>query len=161
MLVLVCVCTCVHVHLRASSSLSLMCVPASCPPRPAPPWFLRKLHCWQFAGWLAGHPLFIILTMRTQEHRERCNSSHFFRLHQNEGCFSMMSGSQEVRAPASCWPTAELSTAKSSSWAGGASQSSCCSLLCCEISSRGAHGGLSPKQAFFATLNRNRWFSNF
>lgn len=60
MLVLVCVCTCVHVHLRASSSLSLfVCLrPALLVlPRPAPPppWFLRKLHCWQFQR-LAGRP---------------------------------------------------------------------------------------------------------
>lgn len=64
MLVLVCVCTCVHVRSRASFSLS-PCVCARACARTcvllSPSWFLRKLHCWQSAGWLAGHLLFIFI----------------------------------------------------------------------------------------------------
>lgn len=68
------VCARVFMCIRVHPSFCLcVCVVCLCPPLPPHPRFLRKLHCWQSAGWLAGHLLFIFilfcfLTMRTQEH---------------------------------------------------------------------------------------------
>lgn len=114
MLVLVCVCTCVHVHLRASSSLSLcVCLRPALLVPPHPDFSESCIADSLQAGWPAICFL-LFLTMRTQEHREPLQLKHFFGLHGDEGCFSVM------RAAASEGPqlpvdlAAEQSTAKPS-----------------------------------------------
>lgn len=53
---------CVHVFLCIRVHLSLsLCVCLCLLPPPSWPWFLRKLRCWQSAGWLAGHLLFTFI----------------------------------------------------------------------------------------------------
>ena len=63
------VCARVFMCIRVHPSLCLCVCVCACVL--SPPRLLRKLHCWQSAGWLAGHLLFIfILTLRTHEHGE-------------------------------------------------------------------------------------------
>lgn len=124
------VCSCAFACILLSVSLCVCLRPALLVP-PNPDFSESCIADSVQAGWPAIRFL-LFLTMRTQEHRELLQLKHFFRLHGDEGCFSVM------RAAASEGPqlpvdlAAEQSTAKPQR---EVPQRSCCSPLCCEISS--------------------------
>lgn len=106
------VCSCAFACILLSVSLCVCLRPALLVP-PHPDFSESCIADSLQAGWPAIRFL-LFLTMRTQEHREPLQLKHFFRLHGDEGCFSVM------RAAASEGPqlpvdlAAEQSTAKPS-----------------------------------------------
>lgn len=120
-------CICVHPPLCL-----FVCVPASCPPRPSPPWFLRKLHCWQFAGWLAGHPLFIIFDYENTGAQGAAATQALLPAAWRWRVLFSDESSSQWGSPASCWPSRRAEHCQAQR---EVPQRSCCSPLCCEISS--------------------------
>lgn len=55
-------------------------------------------------------------------------------------------------SPAFPWPSSRAKHCQVQQSAGGTSQSTCCSLLCCEISGRWAHGSFKSQAGIFLLL---------